>query len=238
MHVAFIGALGTGVTGRPGPTAAMGCGRPTDPGGNRVIRVVVAVDTPLFRGALTALLERENGVDVVGEAAEWPDAEAAVRLHQPDVVVLDIKFAGWDLLSAAVRLCGTPPSTRALILLEAGRHDVLARVGEPDLYTVGFVTKQASPDHLVSAVRSLANGSPVIDPELVVSVLTSPGNPLTEREQGILSMAAEGAPVNEIATKLFLSVGTVRNYLSRINVKTGASNRIQAIVRARQAGWL
>ena len=203
-----------------------------------MIRLVVAVETPLFRDALAVLFDREADMDVVGEASDWSQTDAMVRRSRPDVVVLDLKAAGAELLATALRVCRADAGTRALILLEAGRCDVLARAGERELETVGFVTKQASSDYLVAAARSLANGSPVIDPDLVVSVLTSPTNPLTERERGILSLAAEGTPVNEIATELYLSVGTVRNYLSRINVKIGASNRIQAIVRARQAGWL
>jgi two-component system, NarL family, response regulator DesR len=203
-----------------------------------VIRVVVVEDTPLFRGALTSLLRREEDIDVVAEASRWTEVFPAVRGTGPDIVVIGLDPSGRDALSDAVEVCQAAPGTRALMLLEAHRHDILARARKPAFRTVGFLTKKASPDRLVSAVRSLAAGTPVIDPELVVSALTAPANPLTDREHHVLRLAAEGAPVKEIANTLFLSAGTVRNCLSRINTKTGASNRIQAIRRAQQAGWL
>jgi two-component system, NarL family, response regulator DesR len=198
----------------------------------------VAQGTPLFRGALVALLENEDDIEVVGDAGEWQELADALPHVRPDVVVLYVQSPGRDLVPRVARLCRTAPSTRTLVLVEAGRHDVLAGAWENDLRAIGFVTKQASAEHLLSAVRSLASGVPVVDPQLVASRLATPDNPLTERERGILILAAEGAPAHEIAGKLCLSAGTVRNCLSRINTKMGASNRIQAIRRAQQAGWI
>jgi two-component system response regulator DesR len=203
-----------------------------------VIRVVVAEDTPLYRGALAELLKREEDIDVVAEVSRWGEVMQTVRRTGPDVVVLDLESNGRDPLSEAIEVCRSAGGARALMLLDVHRHDILTRASEPDLLSVGFLTKKASPDHLVTAVRDLAAGAPVIDPELVVSVLTAPSNPLTTREQGVLLLASEGAPVKEIANRLYLSAGTVRNCLSRINMKIGARNRIQAIRRAQQAGWL
>jgi two-component system, NarL family, response regulator DesR len=203
-----------------------------------VIRVLVAQGTPLFRGALVALLGTEADIEVVGESGEWPELAEAVPQTRPDVVVLYVQSPGRDIVPRVARLCRSAPGTRTLVLVDAGRHDVLDGACENDLRAIGFVSKQASAEHLLSAVRSLASGAPVVDPQLVASRLASPDNPLTERERGILTLAAEGAQAREIAGKLCLSAGTVRNCLSRINTKMGASNRIQAIRRAQQAGWI
>ena len=203
-----------------------------------MIRVLVAQGTPLFRGALVALLDGAADIDVVGEAGVWHELEDAVAQARPDVVVLYVQAPEPDLMPHIARLCRSAPGTRVLVLVEAGRHAVLAGACEKDLRAIGFVTKQASAEHLLSAVRSLASGAPVVDPQLVASWLASPDNPLTERERGILTLAADGETAREIAGQLCLSAGTVRNCLSRINTKMGVSNRIQAIRRAQQAGWI
>lgn len=211
-----------------------------------VINVLVAQDAPLFRGAIAALLSREADIQVVAEVSDRREVVSAACMCRPDVSVLDLAVLrpdrdagpGVDPIADAINLCRTLPRCRSLIVLDAARSDALRRVDEAVLYSVGFVTRKASPEHLLSAVRSLANGHPVIDPELVLSELTGAANPLTPRERTVLSLAAEGAGAREIATRLFLSAGTVRNCLSRINVKTGARNRVQAIHRARRAGWI
>jgi two-component system, NarL family, response regulator DesR len=207
-----------------------------------VINVLVAQDTPLFCGAIAALLHREEDIEVVAEVSDGREVLPAARACRPDVSVLDLAVLRpeptADPLLDAVDTCRSLPHCRSLIVLEADRCDLLARADRTVLCSVGFVTRKASPEHLLSAVRSLANGRPVIDPELVLSVLTRPGNPLTNRERSVLSLAAEGVGTRDIATRLFLSAGTVRNCLSRINVKTGARNRVQAIHRALRAGWI
>jgi two-component system response regulator DesR len=222
--------------------------------GNAVINVLVAQDTPLFRGAIAALLRREADMEVVAEVSDRREVVSAARACRPDVSVLDLAVLRPDRDSGtapepesgsdadpfidAINLCRTLPHCRSLIVLDAARSDLLRKADEAVLCSVGFVTRKASPEHLLSAVRSLANGHPVIDPELVLSVLADAGNPLTPRERTVLSLAAEGAGAREIANRLFLSAGTVRNCLSRINVKTGSRNRVQAIHRARRAGWI
>jgi two-component system response regulator DesR len=222
--------------------------------GNVVIHVLVAQDTPLFCGAIAALLQREADIEVVAEVSDRRAVVRTARARRPDVNVLDLAVlrpepgaapgaapdAGPDAdpLQDAINLCRTLPNCRSLIVLETDRCDLLTKADKEVLCSVGFVTRKASPEHLLSAVRSLANGHPVIDPELVLSVLTKPGNPLTHRERTVLALAAEGAGAREIAGRLFLAVGTVRNCLSRVNVKTGSRNRLQAIHRARRAGWI
>jgi two-component system response regulator DesR len=180
-------------------------------------------------------MRTDPDLEVVAELAGW--AEATTLPAPPDLTVLDLDGHD-DPLRAAAAICSAVPGTRVLILIDADRHDVLARLAPDDMDRIGFVTRRASLDHLLSAVRSLAAGSAVIDPELVVSVLTRPENPLTGREREVLSLAARGLPADDIARKLGLSPGTVRNGLSRIVAKVGAQNRADAVERARRAGWL
>jgi two-component system response regulator DesR len=203
--------------------------------GSSPIRVAVVQDAPLYRGALAAALRTEPDLDVVAELAGW--GEAATLPVPPDLTVLDLDGDD-DPLRAAAAVCSAAPGTRVLILVDADRPDVLARLAPGDADRVGFVTRRASLDHLLSAVRSLAGGSAVIDPELVASVLVQPENPLTGREREVLALAARGVPAAEIARKLSLSPGTVRNRLSRITAKMGAGSRADAVERARRAGWL
>jgi two-component system response regulator DesR len=204
--------------------------------GDALIRVAVVQDAPLYRGALAAVLRNEDDLDVIAEVPAWQDL---VELAEPpDVTVLDLDGADETPLRTAAAVREAVPGTRVLILLAADRHDVLAGLDEDDLRRVGLVTKHASLGHLLSALRSLAGGSAVIDPELVASLLTRPENPLTLRERDVLALAAQGTPADEIARKLFVSAGTVRNCLSRIIAKTGADSRSDAISRARRSGWL
>jgi two-component system response regulator DesR len=204
--------------------------------GSSPIRIAVVQDAPLYRGALAAAFRNEDDLEVIAEVPVWQEVVALPV--PPDLTVLDLDGPGDDPLVAAAAIRRAVPGTRVLILLAADRHDVLTGLGPDDLNRVGFVTKQASLDHLLSALRSLANGAAVIDPELVVSLLVQPENPLTSRECEILSLAALGMPTEDIARKLSLSPGTVRNCLSRIITKLGAVSRIDAINRARRAGWI
>ncbi|UQU66526.1 response regulator transcription factor [Couchioplanes caeruleus] len=206
------------------------------PGRSHCIRIAVVQDAPLYRGALAAAFRGQDDLDVVAELPAW---RHTVSLPvRPDVTVLDLDDADDDPLVTARAVRRAVPESKVLVLLSADRHDVLARIDPDRLDGVGFVTKRASLDHLLSALRSLVNGSAVIDPELVASLLDRPPNPLTKREREILALAAEGMPPDEIARKLLLSPGTVRNRLTGIAAKIGADGRIDAINRARRAGWL
>lgn len=203
--------------------------------GSSPIRVAVVQDAPLYRGALAAALRTEPDLEVIAELAGWRDATTLPA--PPDLTVLDLGGDDDPLLAAAA-IGSAVPGGRVLILIDADRHDVLARLAPGDAERVGFVTRRASLDHLLSAVRSLAGGSAVIDPELVASMLDQPENPLTGREREVLALAASGVPADGIARKLALSPATVRNRLSRIAAKLGATGRADAIERARRAGWL
>ncbi|RSM58320.1 DNA-binding response regulator [Actinoplanes sp. ATCC 53533] len=204
--------------------------------GGALIRVAIVQDAPLYRGALAAVLRNEDDLEVIAEVPTWHELVALPV--PPDVTVLDLDGADEAPLTTAAAVREAVPGVRVLILLDADRHDVLAGLDQDDLRQVGFVTKHADIDHLLSALRSLAGGSAVIDPELVASLLTRPENPLTGREREVLALAAQGMPADDIARKLFVSAGTVRNCLSRIVAKTGADGRSDAISRARKAGWL
>jgi two-component system response regulator DesR len=199
------------------------------------IRVAVVQDETLYRGALAAVLRTQPDLRVVAELAKWGDATALPE--PPELTLLDLDRHE-DPLAAATAICAAHPRTRVLILLDADRHDVLARLTPEGVDRVGFVTRRASVDHLLSALRSLAGGNAVIDPELVVSLLVQPENPLTDREREVLALAAARLTADEIAHRLALSPATVRNHLSRIAAKVGARSRAEAVERARRAGWL
>jgi two-component system response regulator DesR len=199
------------------------------------VRVAVVQDETLYRGALAAVLRTAPDLEVVAELAAWRDT---IRLPRPpDLTLLDLGGRE-DPLGAAAAICAAVPQTRVLILIDADRHDLLARLAPESIDRVGFVTRRASLDHLLSALRSLAAGNAVIDPELVVSLLMQPKNPLTGRDREVLGLAAQGMGTDEIARKLALSPTTVRNRLSRITAKVGARSRADAVERARRAGWL
>jgi two-component system response regulator DesR len=199
------------------------------------IRVAVVQDETLYRGALAAVLRTAPDLDVVAELAAWRDT---IRLPRPpDLTLLDLGGRE-DPLGAAAAICAAVPRMRVLIVIDADRHDFLARLAPESIDRVGFVTRRASLDHLLSALRSLAAGNAVIDPELVVSLLMQPKNPLTGRDREVLGLAAQGMGTDEIARKLALSPTTVRNRFSRITAKVGARSRADAVERARRAGWL
>ena len=199
------------------------------------LRVVVVQDETLYRGALAAVLRTQPDLNVVAELAAWSDATTLPV--PPDLTLLDLD-GHEDPLQAATAICAAVPQTRVLILIDADRHDLLARLASGGTDRVGFVTRRASVEHLLSALRSLAGGNAVIDPELVVSLLVQPENPLTGREREVLALAAQGLAADEIAGRLSLSPATVRNRLSRIIAKVGARSRADAVERARRAGWL
>lgn len=219
-------------------TAASGTNRAAGRDGASPVRVLVAHHKALLRGALVVLIDREPGLRVVAESALGSDVVPTARRARPDVAVLDHDLPNVDTWSLATQLRRAVPGSRTLILTDPRRYAVLTRAVQGELGCVGFLTKQASPRRLFSALRGLARGELVIDPELVVAAVTQVRNPLTAREREVLALVAKGAPVPEVASRLVLSAGTVRNHLSRINVKIGARTPIEAVRRAEDAGWL
>ncbi|MET9067149.1 response regulator transcription factor [Streptosporangium sandarakinum] len=197
-----------------------------------MIRVLLADDEHLIRGAIATLLGLEPDIEVVAEVARGDLVAQAVRDHRPDVVVLDIEMPGMDGLGVAETL----PGQAMLMLTSFGRPGYLRRALAAGVR--GFVPKDASVDELASAIRKVDSGGRYLDPELAASAMMAGESPLTARERDALALAAQGAQVGEIAAALHLTEGTVRNYLSAAITKLGAANRITAIRVAQEKGWL
>ncbi|MEU7602969.1 response regulator transcription factor [Streptomyces sp. NPDC041003] len=201
-----------------------------------MIRILLAEDMHMIRGALAALLDLEPDMEVVAEVARGDAVVPAALAHRPTVAVLDLDMPGADGISAARDLAAALPDCRTLILTALGRPEALrsalaARVG-------GFMLKDARPDQLAAAIRSVVAGEHVIDPKLAAAALTAKESPLTPRETDVLRLAAAGSELDEIARELHLTQGTVRNYLGAAVTKLDARNRLDAVRIAREHGWL
>ncbi len=201
-----------------------------------MIRVLLAEDQAMVRGALSALLSREQDIEVVAEVARGDAVVEAARLAHPDVALLDIEMPGGDGLSAAQALRKALPTCRSVILTTFGRSGYLQRAMESG--AVGFLLKDAPASELAVALRRVMNGERVVDPDLALSALSSGNNPLTSREREVLSASLFGASLAAIAARLYLSEGTIRNHLSTAMQKLGAQNRMEAARLAEQKGWL
>lgn len=198
-----------------------------------MIRVVLAEDQTMVRGALTALLSLEGDLQVVGEAGDGAEAEALVRSLLPDVLVTDIEMPERSGLELALAVKGLP--TRVVILTTFGRTGFLRRALEAG--ALGYLLKDAPSAELADAIRRVARGLRVIDPHLAAQAWDD-DDPLTERERHVLRLAGEGRSGPEIAAALGLAEGTVRYYLSEAIGKLGAANRVEAARLARDRGWL
>lgn len=201
-----------------------------------MIRVLVAEDQSMVRGALAALLTLEGDIEIVAQVARGDEVVDAALETRPDVAMLDIEMPGMDGLEAAAALRERLPSCRVLILTTFGRPGYLRRATESGV--AGFVIKDAPAAQLALAIRRIAAGERVIDPDLALAALSQGNNPLTEREREVLSASAGGASIAEVAEQLFLSEGTVRNYLSEAIQKLEARNRVEAARIAEEKGWL
>jgi two-component system response regulator DesR len=205
-------------------------------GEEQVIRILVAEDVRILRDTLVAVLRLEDDLDVVAAVAAGDEIVPAALQHRPDVAVLDIDLPGVDGLTAAAELHRRLPECRTLILTGLGkpgtlRRAVAARVG-------GFMVKDAPAEQLIDAVRRVCAGERVVDPQLALAALEVADNPLSPREVEILKRHAAGASATEIAAELYLSYGTVRNYLASAVTKLDARNRVDAARIATEAGWL
>lgn len=201
-----------------------------------VISVLLADDQHLVRGALAALLALEPDIDVVGEIARGDEVAARVVELRPDVAVLDVEMPGLDGLAAAAAVTQASPATRILILTTFGRPGYLRRAMEAGV--TGFMVKDAPAHQLAAAVRRVHHGERVVDPVLAAETLAGGPSPLTGRERDVLVAARDSSTVADIAARLFLSEGTVRNYLSSAIAKTGTRNRSEALRVAEDRGWL
>ena len=201
-----------------------------------MIRLLLADDHALIRTALAALLELENDFEVVAQVGRGDQVVAAALAADPDVALLDIEMPGMDGLAAAAALRQEVPGCRMIILTAFGRPGYLRRAMEAGVS--GFVVKDAPAEQLADAVRRVHAGQRVVDPALAAATLADGVSPLTGRERDVLVAARDGATVADIAGKLFLSEGTVRNYLSAAIAKIGVRNRVEAVRAADDRGWL
>jgi two-component system response regulator DesR len=201
-----------------------------------MIRVLLAEDQAMVRGALAALLRLEADVDVIAEVARGDEIVPAALATQPDVALIDIELPGQNGLDAAGVLHNRLPSCRVVIVTTFGRSGYLQRAIASG--AVGFLLKEAPAAALADALRRVMAGERVVDPELALAALSEGANPLSSREREVLSASLGGASVATIAARLALSEGTVRNHLSAIIQKLGVRNRMEAAHLAEQKGWL
>jgi len=200
------------------------------------VRVLLAEDQAMVRGALSALLSLEDDIEIVAEASRGDEVLPAALDTLPDVALLDIEMPGGDGLEAAAVLHERLPSCLVLILTTFGRSGYLRRAMESG--AVGFLLKDAPASELAEGIRRAVKGERVVDPALAAAALSEGDNPLTEREREVLAASEGGATIEDIAARLYLSEGTVRNYLSTAIKKLAARNRVEAARLAERKGWL
>lgn len=201
-----------------------------------MIRVLLAEDMQILRDTLAALLRLEDDIEVVAEVGDGDSVVPTALARRPDVAIVDLDLPGSDGLSAAAQLRDRCPGCRVLILTVLGKPANLRRALAVGVS--GFLPKDIPAERLVEAVRRVAAGERVIDQKLALAALEVAQNPLSSREAEVLRHFSTGADPNEIAAELYLSYGTVRNYLASAVTKLGARNRVDAVRIAAEAGWL
>lgn len=232
-------------SGPPEPPGPSGSSEPSGPP-EPAIRIVVADDETLLRDALEAILSLQADIDVVAVAASGTEAIVQIERHRPDVAVLDLLMPGADGIEVAAAISDssrsshssqrTPQETKCLILTSHARPGYLKRALAAGVR--GFVPKTTPAARLTEIIRRLHAGQRYVDPELSAEAIAAGDSPLTPREADVLELAADGAPVEEIARRAHLSPGTVRNYLSAAALKLSAPNRHAAAEIARSKGWI
>ena len=201
-----------------------------------MIRVLMAEDQGMVRGALATLLSLEPDIEVVAQVARGDEVVAAALRERPDIALLDIEMPGATGLEAAESLAAELPECRILILTTFGRPGYLRRAMEGG--AAGFLLKDAPASELAAAIRRALAGDRIVDPGLAAAALSQGECPLTPREHEVLSASREYATVAELAQALYLSHGTVRNHLSSVMQKLDARNRAEAVKIADENGWL
>ncbi|CAM5559200.1 response regulator [Streptomyces abikoensis] len=201
-----------------------------------MIRLLLAEDQGMMRGALALLLGLEEDIEIVAQVGDGDEIVPKALETRPDVALLDIELPGRSGLDAAADLRARMPGCQVLILTTFGRPGYLRRAMEAG--AAGFLVKDGPVEDLAAAIRRVLAGERVIDPALAAAALSAGPNPLTQRERDVLAAAVDGATVADIAAKVHLSPATVRNYLSAAIGKTGTRNRMEAVRAARQNGWL
>jgi two-component system response regulator DesR len=201
-----------------------------------MIRVLLADDQTLVRGALAAMLGLEADIEVVAEVGTGADVLPAAQRTNPDIALLDVQMPGMDGLTAAAQLRAALPGCKVVMCTTFGRPGYLSRALAAG--AAGFVVKDAPPEQLVDAVRRVHAGLRVVDPSLAAESLATGQSPLTIREREVLAESSDGGTIADIARSLHLSEGTVRNHLSAAIGKTGARTRAEAARLAEDRGWL
>jgi two-component system, NarL family, response regulator DesR len=200
------------------------------------VRVLLAEDQAMVRGAIAALLALEEDIEIVAEASRGDEVVTLALESGPDVALLDVEMPGGDGLDAAAALREKLPSCHVIILTTFGRAGYLKRAMENG--AAGFLLKDAPSSELAKAIHRVVRGERVVDPDLAALALSAGDNPLTEREREVLAASEGGATIEDVAARLYLSEGTVRNYLSTAIKKLGTRNRIEAARLAEKRGWL
>jgi two-component system, NarL family, response regulator DesR len=201
-----------------------------------MIRILVADDEHLIRDAIIGLLDLADDFEVVGRAASGDEALAAALQVRPDVALLDLQLPGPDGIEVARRLATQLPDCRCIIVTSHARPGYLKSALAAGVR--GFLPKTASSQTLGGVVRTVAGGGRYVDPELAAEAISTGDSPLSPRESDVLALARDGAPVDEIARRVSLSPGTVRNYLTAVIAKLGTANRHEAVRRAAERGWI
>lgn len=201
-----------------------------------MIRVLLAENQDLVRGALAALLSLEPDIDIVAQVDTGSDVLDQALEHRPDVALMDIEMPGKDGIEAAAELHRNFPECRVLMLTTFGRPGLMRRAMAAG--AAGFMLKDARAEDLAVAIRRTAAGERIVDPHLAAQALSEGESPLSSREAEVLAASSDGSSVTEVATRLHLSEGTVRNYLSAVIQKLSARNRADAARIAKVKGWL
>lgn len=201
-----------------------------------MIKVLIVEDMRMLRTALVTLLRQEPDIEVISEVASGKEAIAQARRQTPDVAIVDINLPDIDGFAVSEALLTVAPNCHTLMLTSIGRPGDVQRTLDAGAF--GLLEKDADPARLAEAIRKVDAGQQVIDVQLALSALQTPHPPLSPRELEALRLASEGEGPAQIAARLFLSTGTVRNYLANAVTKLGARNRLDAIRIARSSGWL
>ncbi|MEU6025337.1 response regulator transcription factor [Micromonospora sp. NPDC048871] len=201
-----------------------------------MIHVVVAEEMSLLRSALCVALSSEEEIEVIAQVARVEELPEVLRRHQPDVVLVDLASEVSPPAKVVAEIAGAAPDAAVLAMGRRWSPEVVEELLDAGAH--GLIGMDAPVEALVGAVREVATGERVIDAEVAVTALRPAGSPLTRREAEVLRVAAEGLPLKDIARRLFLAHGTVRNHLSAVMRKTGARNRMEAVWHARRHGWI
>ena len=201
-----------------------------------MIKVLIAEDQQMLRGAMVSLLKLEKDIEVVAEVSDGIEAQKAIEVHNPHICIMDIEMPNMTGIELAECIKKEQKDIKIIIVTTFARPGYLQRAKEAGIE--GYLLKDEPIDCLIESIRKVMKGESVISPELASAIFRQEANPMTERETEILRLASSGLTTDDIVRRLFLTKGTVRNYLSSAIQKLGVSTRQQAIEKAKGKGWL